>query len=140
MHYKVFQPPHPLGCIQKQLIDWSKVTAVDVERYYQSILDCLPHVSPDLTECCTTSCTAHFSAIDSVCDQFLSILSSSANLHLPKRGQCRKVVPGWNDLVKSFKDSAAFWNKLWVEADCPSTGIMSDLRKCTKKEYKYAVR
>ena len=50
------------------------------------------------------------------------------------------VVRGWNDSVKSFKEAAVFWKKLWVQADCPSPGILFDLCKCTKNEYKYAVR
>ena len=128
------------GSHAQNLTDWTRVTALNVKRYHKSILNSLPHISPELTECCTTSCTTHISAIDSVCNEFLSALSFSANLHLPKRSHRHKAVPGWNDLMKPFKDSAAFWNKLWVEAECPSTGILFDLRKHTKKEYKYAVR
>ncbi len=48
-------------------------------------------------------------------------------------------MPGWNDHVRLFRDSAILWNKIWVEADCPLTGVLFDLRKKSKAAYKYAV-
>ena len=49
-------------------------------------------------------------------------------------------MPGWNDHVREVRESAMVWNKIWVEAGCPEAGVVFDLRKQTKKAYKYAVR
>ena len=118
----------------------TKVTSSDMERYRQSILGSLPSISCKLLGCCTATCNSLNTDMDTVCDQFLSSLSTSADLYLPKRSNRRKVVPGWNDSVKPFKEAAVFWNVLWVQADCLSSGILFDLRKRTKNENKYAVR
>ena len=51
-----------------------------------------------------------------------------------------KFLAGWNDEVKSLKQSSIFWNGIWQEAGCPSVGVLCQLRKHTKSRYKYAVR
>ena len=30
-----------------------------------------------------------------------------------------KVIPGWNDLVKPFKEDAMFWHSIWISAGKP---------------------
>ncbi len=52
-------------------------------------------------------------------------------------------MPGWNDHVRKVRESAMLWNRIWVEAGwavCPEAGVLFDLRKQTKKAYKYSVR
>jgi len=49
-------------------------------------------------------------------------------------------MPGWNEHVRRYKESACLWNAIWVDSGCPRSGILFELRKQTKKAYKYAVR
>ena len=46
------------------------------------------------------------------------------------------VIEGVNPL----KDKFLVWNKIWDEAGCPSTGVLSQLKKHAKTRYKYPVR
>ena len=121
-------------------IAWDKVTTEDVENFHRAILNGLPDISSDVLDCCNAECISHTSTIDFYCNQFLSSLSSSASLCLPQKSKRRKVVPGWNDHVQQHKNSAVFWNKLWNDAGCPSSGILFDLRQHTKRQYKYSIR
>jgi hypothetical protein len=43
-----------------------------------------------------------------------------------KRG---KIVPGWNEYVRQYRDSAIFWHRIWKENGSPSNGILFEIRK-----------
>ena len=51
-----------------------------------------------------------------------------------------KVMPGWNDSVRLLRSKALFWNRLWSDNGCPSSGVLSQIRRKAKSRYKYAVR
>ena len=48
------------------------------------------------------------------------------------------TVPG-NIHARFLQKTAKFWHKLWSESGCPSSGIMFQLKKNSKKRYKYEV-
>ena len=92
------------------------------------LADGLPSVSPDVLDCVAIECSSHRSDIDLYCSQLLALFSSCATSCLPSKISRFKAVPGWNDHVRHYKESSVFWNKLWVEAGCPKSGILFDLR------------
>ena len=51
-----------------------------------------------------------------------------------------KRLVGWNDSACLFKKTANFWYKIWKEAGCPKSGVLSQIKKTTKSRYKYWVR
>ena len=48
-------------------------------------------------------------------------------------------VPGWNDKAKSLRQKAILWDRIWKECGCPSSGVLSTIKKNTKSRYKYEV-
>ena len=48
--------------------------------------------------------------------------------------------PGWNVCARKLKESAGFWHRLWCECGCPSSGVLSQIKRNTKARYKYEVR
>ena len=121
------------------LIAWDKISASDVDHFQQTVLGSLPLISHDLLNCThmQASCEAHRESIDDCCRKLFDCLSSSAQALRTKRF---KVVPGWCEHVQVHKEAAEFWNSLWVQLGCPSTGVVFDIRKRTKANYKYDVR
>jgi len=69
------------------------------------------------------------------------VIDLAAHAYFPKILP-RKVrrVPGWNDKAKFFRKKAIFWDRIWKECGCPSSGVLSILKKSTKSRYKYEVR
>jgi hypothetical protein len=51
----------------------------------------------------------------------------------------RKLV-GWNDAARMHKTTANFWFRIWEDAGCPSSGVLFQIKKNTKRRYKYEVR
>ena len=43
-------------------------------------------------------------------------------------------------LLDNFIVNLSFWNRVWSENGCPSSGVLSQIRKKAKSCYKYAVR
>ena len=51
-----------------------------------------------------------------------------------------KVVPGWTDVVKPFKDEALFWNAVWTSAGKPINNSLHKIMKKSRNVYHYAIR
>ena len=51
-----------------------------------------------------------------------------------------KVIPGWNDLVKPFKDEALFWHSIWLSAGKPLNTNLHAIMKRTRNVYHYHIR
>ena len=39
-----------------------------------------------------------------------------------------------------MKKASVFWHKVWEEADCPTSGVLSAIKRHAKKRYKYEIR
>ena len=51
-----------------------------------------------------------------------------------------KVVPGWSDLVKPFKEQALFWHSVWILAGKPLNNHLHNIMKRTRNIYHYQIR
>ena len=52
-----------------------------------------------------------------------------------------KRVPGWKDSAAQLRRASIFWHRVWEEAGCPSSGVLSTIKRQAKKciNLKYAV-
>ena len=73
------------------------------------------------------------------CLQLLLCILTAADLCLPKAKTKKSVVPGWNTHVRSLRQAAAFWHEVWTEFSHPASGVLFQIKKKTKKRYKYEV-
>ena len=73
----------------------------------------------------------------------LSKLDESTSEAIPISMPCNKskiFLPGWNDIVKPFKEEASHWRSLWLCAGKPNNSILYTNMKSSKAQYKYAIR
>ena len=49
-------------------------------------------------------------------------------------------IPGWKDAAKNLRPSAAFGHKVWLDCGHPTSAVLFQIKKNTKKRYKYEVR
>ena len=61
---------------------------------------------------------------------------------LPKHRQCQRRSPlsGWNVAAQYLKQCAHFWHKVWTECGCPTSGVLIQIKKNSKRRFKYEVR
>ena len=59
---------------------------------------------------------------------------------IPKNRNGKKRVAGWNAYVRPQRDTALFWNAIWVQCGRPSTGPVASIRRKTRAEYHRSVK
>ena len=80
--------------------------------------------------------------LNSYCRQLLNSIAAAADLCLPKQhhsGHSPSSLSGWNNATLSLKQSARFWHKVWTECGCPTTGVLFQIKKNSKRRFKYEV-
>ena len=85
----------------------------------------------------------HIADIDEYTTNILEIIDNSfkasTNKYTNKKVNL-KVLPGWNDEVKPFKENAMLWNAIWVSAGKPINNALHRIMKRTRNVYHYQIR
>ena len=87
----------------------------------------------------------HKEVIDKYHDDIINAMIEACNTSISyKRSKVHKSVPGWNEYVHSYFQTALFWHILWKENGEPKAGVIAEIRKQTRslyhKAYKMVVR
>ena len=113
----------------KRRLNWQGVSSLDLLNY-QSVMENL----------CTCNTVQNGLTVSQQYD-FIENSCLVAGLHcIPMIKRNRKRVHRWNEVVKEKRQTALFWHKLWNENGRPSSGIIFDIRKSTRKIYHLAVK
>ena len=113
--------------------------AIEVKTCVQTTL---PTLSDDLLDCSNSNCKHHHLVIDTAVKSYyhVYIMYIIGQLCLLQLSKCAMVMPGWNDSARLLRSKALFWNHIWSDNDCPSSGVLFQIRKKAKSRYKYAIR
>ena len=65
---------------------------------------------------------------------------SLRSLLAPSISSTPRRLAGWNNGPSELRRETNFWYKVWDEAECPSSGVLFNIKKNAKSRYKYAVR
>ena len=75
------------------------------------------------------------------CGTFLGCINDSVKDCLPQTsGRNKKLIPGWNDEVKPFREEAMFWHSLWISAGKSINNTLHNIMKKTRNVYHYQIR
>ena len=123
-------------------VNWFKVNPHHISSYCNHLSSIIPEFPNDIFHCCDPDCTTHHFDIDSYCVQLFNCIESSADLCLPTQGHRLRHGPlsGWNRSAHTLKQSAQFWHKLWSDCGCPTSGVLLQIKKNSKRRFKYEVR
>ena len=80
--------------------------------------------------------------LDDICSQLFQCISNAADLCFPKvtSRTRRQRIPGWNGAAHSLRETASFWHRLWSQCGHPTSGVLFQIKKRSKKRYKYEIR
>ena len=123
-------------------VNWFKVNPQHISSYCNHLSSSIPEFSNDILHCCDPDCTIHHVDLDSYCVQRFNCIESSAVLCLPTQGHCLRYapLPSWNRSALTLKQSAQFWHKVWSDCGCPTSGVLVQIKKNSKRRFKYEVR
>ena len=101
-------------------------------------------VPPSLTTCRDVKCRdpAHIEELDNFTLDLLETMQEVAEESLPMPGSGsgakeQKVVPGWREAVKPFRDEAYFWHQVWLSYGRPLNTDIHTMMKKTRNKYHY---
>ena len=137
----VSSPSYMLHHTNVPKFNWASASPSDLNKFRDLVENSLPKLTDAASACCEPTCDVHQSSLDEFCNQWSACLLDSASASIPmyhNSGHTR--IAGWNDSARPLKDKANFWHKVWIEAGCPSAGVLAEIKKAAKTRYKYAVR
>ena len=118
---------------------WDSASDYDIEYYKECLNDYLLSIPLpiDLIQCNNFKCKGHGKEItefhNNIVDGFIKACNDSIPSSKPKPKA--KVVPGWNDNVEHYFQTAQFWHKLWLDNGRPQEDIISKIRQKTRSNY-----
>ena len=121
-------------------LDWSKAIPANILKYQEMISERLSDPPAEFLCCSQPDCLTHNNLLDNYAEHIMSTLINCAFCCFPCRPSSSKRVSGWHDSAGKLKDASNFWYRVWIEAGCPSAGVLSVIKKQAKKRYKYEVR
>ena len=122
-------------------IAWSEITSSHIANYLDMFCD-------RLSDPPAFFCPAPFliTLLMLVCWMIiLNIIMSTMLRCAPYCFPCKrssfKRVPGWKDSAGQLRRASNFWHRVWEEAGCPSSGVLSTIKRQVKKgiNLKYAL-
>ena len=136
--YTVYHTPNQEEMVVLERLAWQKADENDIQQY-KSLLDQYLNniVIPYNAVACTSSrCTEHTKDIVTFYDNIFKALSSSGKEAIPivRRPTCSSV-PGWNEHVREYFTAALFWHNIWIDNGRPLQGVVSEIRRHTRREY-----
>ena len=121
-------------------IDWSEITSSHIDNYQDMLCDRLSDSPAELLSCSLPNCSAHASLLDDYSEYIMSTMLHCASYCFPCKKPSFKRVPGWKDSAGQLRRASIFWHRVWEEAGCPSSGVLSTIKRQAKKRYKFEVR
>ena len=84
---------------------------------------------------------SHKEDLDQYTLAVLDTIQDAAEVNLstlaPKNSSLKKIVPGWIDEVKLFRDKAFFWHQIWKSCGRPINNEIHKIMKHTRNIYHY---
>ena len=95
----------------------------------------------DCLECTSMLCenSKHALDIQQLHDDIISACIDASE-DTPSNGKSSKNVPGWNEFLRSEKEKAILWPKIWISNGSPRHGHVADIMRRTRAKYHYVIR
>ena len=132
-------PPRPK-------IDWERCSEANIEGYKKYIDNVLLNFNfdSDVLTCNDMNCKVHTPYLNNLYDQIIQICSmaSAANIPTTCKGQANgRVIPGWVDQIKPYREKALFWHEIWVSCgNKRDDSEVTKIRRITRAWYHLAIR
>ena len=117
--------------------NWKKASPENIAAYTTLLSDALGSISLPLNalRCADAHCVDHHAEIDDYFNSIVECCEIAADAAIPPTKK-RKLVAGWSEFVAPFKDRSILWNQIWIENGRPPSGLVFDLMKKAKGDYK----
>ena len=129
---------------------WKNSSCDEKAEYIDHLRNLLDgvNVPKNVTECENVHCkdADHIAQTDHLVAELLECVDKAADQNLHKANPNRRKsakkpsIPGWNDLVKPYKDDSFFWHQVWVSAGRPINNVLHSVMKRTRNLYHFHLK
>ena len=81
----------------------------------------------DVFLCFDSHCSIHSDQLDFYADHVDSVLLNCAVACFPSRISFSKNVVCWKDCASKLRKDSILWQRVWEEAGCPCSGVLSKI-------------
>jgi len=118
---------------------WHLAEAHHIDKYRDVLNVLLSRITlPEALRCHNVSCEIHESSITLYHDQIVKSCITAMNMCIPVSKN--KRIAGWSEHVQPFKERSIFWHGIWCDNGKEREGIIPNIMRKAKAEYKRAVR
>ena len=125
---------------------WNKAEDDNIASYFNELDARLAQITipaPAL-RCNNVKCSDinHKVDVDIYMLEVLDAISQSVKNNIPhtKPAVTKRIIPGWKEFVKPYKDDARFWFAIWESAGRPQNNNLHLIMKNTKNKFNYMLR
>jgi len=93
----------------------------------------------DVLFCRDSGCTMHTAQVDRYFEELTQCCLRAARAAVPFSRASRRVA-GWSERVAPYKDRSMLWHRIWKDSGQPSSGVVFEIMKTSKAEYKQAAK
>lgn len=124
---------------------WNHASQAHINHYCEDLNSLLNdvHVHSETLHCQHLHCARsdHQGHLEHISLQLMDCISEAVNTNIPHNSNSIKNhIPGWKDIVKPYKDSAAFWYSIWMSCGRPLNCEIHNIMKHSRNKYHYAIR
>ena len=116
---------------------WDAADKGSLEMYRNclSVLLCDINIPMEAINCVNMNCKEHIESINQYHNDIIDACLRAAIECIPVKNKYKRVA-GWSEFVQPFKEKSIFWSKVWAENGCPSSGILWEIMRKAKQDYK----
>ena len=81
----------------------------------------------------------HKNAVDVYTIDVMEAISESVKNNIPHTNptSSKKIIPGWNEIVKPYKENAIFWYAIWESVGRPQNNNLHIIMKKTRNKFHF---
>ena len=115
---------------------WNKATPTEIKLYKETMAEMLKDVvlPIEALSCYDHNCIEHYDCINKYHDDLMKVCIDSAKASIPVSGPRR--IAKWSEIVGPYKEQSIFWHRMWIDNGRPQDGLIYDIMRKCKLEYK----
>ena len=128
---------------------WQRASDEEKSAYVFLLSEKLENVRKESLTCNDPNCDDinHRNNTDNAVEDVLNAICESAAEALPKKtsrgdksDRVKKLIPGWHEQVRPYRDKARFWYAVWASAGKPLNCQLHFIMRRTKNIYHYQLK
>ena len=123
---------------------WDRASVEQVQNYKLLLSELLSNINldEDIINCKNVFCEDHKYEIFDFYHEIIDAINIAEDHCIPRvKPNCSKrEMPGWNAFVKPIRERCIFWHGIWKNIGSPASGIVSDIRRLTRRKYHKAIQ